>query len=129
MGFWYFFHPRPQNVSATNFSLNAELPACEIDDSGVVNREHPKNINIKTLSHQLLTKSEDFVAGNESENVRSATKDLKALSSEEDSPFIGCVGDIGSVWLLASGICFANSDDKARTRHLLVPSPCGPRPD
>jgi hypothetical protein len=81
------------------------------------------------ISHQLLTKSEDFVAGNESENVRSATKDLKALSSEEDSPSIGCVGDIGSVWLLASGICFANSDDKARTRHLLVPSPCRPRPD
>jgi hypothetical protein len=83
----------------------------------------------QNISHQLLTKSEDFVAGNESENVRNATKDLKALSSEEDSPFIGCVVDIGSVWLLASGICFANSDDKARTRHSLVPSPCWPRPD
>jgi hypothetical protein len=29
--------------------------------------------------------------------VRSATKDLKALSSEDEPPFIGCVGDVGSV--------------------------------
>jgi hypothetical protein len=56
--------------------------------------------------------------------VRSATKDLRARSSEEYSPFIGRVRDIGSVWLLASGVCLvANSDDKARTRHSLVASP------